>query len=282
MDLQNETFELLEATKTNWTVNKEPLVTESGLITESYGIFRNDNSKWLGTVGKQYEAIQNFEVAEILIATTESFSEQHRGGLLIGGKKVYYQARVNPEHVANDTVERYVTLLNSHDGSSGIGFGFTNKVVSCQNTFHHAMRDLRKFKHTGTAKERLAIAQLQVREVLKAENYVIEKFKRMADEKVTDKAKKLIIANLFDIKDDDFGKSTEEFSTRKINDMAKFKNIMDSELASHGETLWGLFNAVTYKTNHLDAKKNNQLENVMVGSGYKKNNDAFRILAELV
>jgi hypothetical protein len=80
----------------------------------------------------------------------------------------------------------------------------------------------------------------------------------------------------------DIDKPIEDFSTRKVNDIAKFKQILDSELASHGETIWGLFNAVTWKTNHADIKRNNQLENVMVGSGYKKNNSAFKTLSELV
>jgi hypothetical protein len=91
MNLQIETFELLESTKTNWTVNKEPLVTNEGLKTESFGIFRNDNNQWLGTVGKQYEPVQNFEIAETLIATTDELSNSHRGGLLHNGKKVFYQ-----------------------------------------------------------------------------------------------------------------------------------------------------------------------------------------------
>jgi len=282
MSLQIETFELLESTKTNWTVNKEPLVTNEGLKTESFGIFRNDNNQWLGTVGNQYEPVQNFEIAETLIATTESFSEVHRGGQLFNGRKIFYQSEISPEQIANDTIKRYVTILNSHDGSSSIGFGFSNTVVVCQNTFYRAMREVQKFKHTTSAKERIEIAKLQVREVLNAENNVMDAFKRMADTKVTNQAKKLILANLFDIKEDDFAKDTNDFSTRKLNDMKRFKTIMDEEFASHGETLWGLFNAVTWKTNHIDAKRNNQLENVMAGSGYKKNNDAFRLLAELV
>lgn len=282
MDLQNQTFELLESTKTNWTVNKKPLITDCGLQTESFGIFRNDNSLWLGTVGKQYEPMQNFEVAEILLATTQDFSETHRGGQLLNGKKIYYQTEIAPEIVADDKVERYVTILNSHDGSSSVGFGFSNTVVVCQNTFYRAMKEVQKYKHTTSAKERLEIAKIQVRELLKAENSVIDTFKRMADTKVTNEAKKLVLASLFGINEDDFKKDTEDFSTRKLNDMKRFKAVMDSEMASHGETLWGLFNAVTWKTNHVDAKRNNQTENVMVGSGYKKNNEAFKILAELV
>jgi phage/plasmid-like protein (TIGR03299 family) len=282
MNLQNETFELLEQSATNWTVNKLPLVSQEGLKTESYGIFRNDNNLWLGTIGKQYEPVQNFEIAEILIETTEEISEKHKGGILLNGKKVYYQSELDPIHVSNDEVKRYLTILNSHDGSSSIGFGFSNTVVVCQNTFYKAMRDVQKFRHTTTAKERLEIAKKQVRDILLSENEVMETYQKMADKKITNNAIKMVVADLFDFKPEDFDNPVEDFSTRKVNDIAKFKEIMDAEFVSHGETLWGLFNAVTWKTNHVDAKRNNQIENVMVGSGYKKNNSAFKILSELV
>ena len=282
MDLHNQTLELLEQTATHWTVNKLPLVTQDGLPTESFGMFRNDNNLWLGTIGKQYEPIQNFEIVETLIATTEEISEKHKGGMLFNGKKVYYQSEIDPIQVSNDEVKRYVTILNSHDGSSSLGFGFSNTVVVCQNTFYKAMKDVQRFRHTTTAKERLEIARKQVREILLAENEVMETYQRMADKKITNNAIKMVVADLFDFKPEDFENPVEDFSTRKVNDIAKFKAIMDSEFASHGETLWGLFNAVTWKTNHADVKRNNQVENVMVGSGYKKNNSAFKILSELV
>jgi phage/plasmid-like protein (TIGR03299 family) len=282
MDLHNQTLELLEQTSTNWTVNKLPLITENGFATESFGMFRNDNNLWLGTIGKQYEPIQNFEVVETLIATTEDISTSHNGGMLNNGKKVFYQTEIDPVIIDRDEVKRYLTILNSHDGSSSIGFGFSNTVVVCQNTFYKAMKEVQKFRHTTSAKERLEIARKQVRELLLAENEVMDTFKRMSEVKVSNKAIKLVVADLFDFKPEDFDNPVEDFSTRKINDIGRFKEIMDAEFNSHGATLWGLFNAVTWKTNHVDTKRNNQLENVMVGSGYKKNNNAFRILSELV
>jgi phage/plasmid-like protein (TIGR03299 family) len=282
MDLHNQTLELLEKTSTNWTVNKLPLISENGFTTESFGTFRNDNNLWLGTIGKQYEPIQNFEVVETLITTTEDISNSHKGGMLNNGKKVFYQTEIDPVIIDRDEVKRYLTILNSHDGSSSIGFGFSNTVVVCQNTFYKAMKEVQKFRHTTSAKERIEIARKQVRELLLAENEVMDTFKRMSEVKVTNKAIKLVVADLFDFKPEDFDNPLEDFSTRKINDIARFKEIMDAEFNSHGATLWGLFNAVTWKTNHIDTKKNNQLENVMVGSGYRKNNNAFRILSELV
>jgi hypothetical protein len=202
--------------------------------------------------------------------------------MLNNGKKVFYQTEIDPVIIDRDEVKRYLTILNSHDGSSSIGFGFSNTVVVCQNTFYKAMKEVQKFRHTTSAKERLEIARKQVRELLLAENEVMDTFKRMSEVQVSNKAIKLVVADLFDFKPEDFDNPVEDFSTRKINDIARFKEVMDAEFSSHGATLWGLFNAVTWKTNHIDSKRNNQLESIMVGSGYKKNNNAFKILSELV
>jgi hypothetical protein len=60
MTKQEKTFNLLEATGLNWSVNKAELFSAEGLQTESFGIFRNDNSQWLGTVGKKYVPMQNW------------------------------------------------------------------------------------------------------------------------------------------------------------------------------------------------------------------------------
>ena len=278
--IYNRTFELLTDTKTNWGVTKKPLACADGYPTESFGIYRNDTNKWLGTVGKQYELMQNATLAENIIEASMDISEKFRGGELCGGKKVYYQAQLQDTQIANDTIKRYVTGLNSHDGSSSIGFGFTNQVVICQNTFHIAMKELTKFRHTASAQQRVELARIEINRMLKIESGLMDNYKRMADTKINTAVTKRVIADLFGFEDGDFEKETKEFSTKKINDISKFKEILDSELNSHGQTLWGLFNAVTWKTNHQDAKQGRSLENVMVGSGYKKNLNAYNIIVD--
>jgi phage/plasmid-like protein (TIGR03299 family) len=277
-----ETFNLLEETKTNWSVNKKPLVCGDGYSTESFGLFRNDNNKWLGTVGKQYELMQNSTLAEHLIEASFGVTQKFRGGELSDGKKIYYQAQLKDETIANDTIKRYLTSLNSHDGSSSIGYGLTNTVVICKNTFHVALKDISKFRHSASANERVKIAREQIKTMLQSENHLMENYKRMADVKLDDRVTKKVIASLFGFKEDDFEKTTDDFSTRKINELMRFNNILDSELQSHGNTLWGLFNAVTFKTNHDDVKEVKSLENIMVGSGYRKNLNAFNIILESI
>jgi phage/plasmid-like protein (TIGR03299 family) len=279
-EIYNKTFDLLNDTKTNWGVTKKPLTCPDGYPTESFGIYRNDNSKWLGTVGKQYELMQNSTLAENIIEASMDISEKFRGGELYGGKKVYYQAQLQDTQIANDTIKRYITGLNSHDGSSSIGFGFTNTVVVCQNTFYMAMKEVSRFRHSASAHQRVELAREEIRKVLKVESSLMDNYKRMADTKISTAVTKRVIADLFKFSEDDFDKEIKDFSTKKTNDMAKFSEILDSELNSHGQTLWGLFNAVTWKTNHQDVKENRGLENVMVGSGYKKNLNAYNIIVD--
>ena len=151
-------FETLQSTGTNWTVRKEPLIAlnanDDGVVelpTNSYGIFRSDNNGWLGTVGERYELMQNHELADIVVGIQEQFGGKLSGGSLQDGRKIFYQISLADEHVNQDTLKRFITCLNSHDGSSSIGFGSTNTVVSCSNTFHMTMKELSKFRHTTTA-----------------------------------------------------------------------------------------------------------------------------------
>lgn len=278
--IYDKTFELLTDTKTNWGVTKKPLTCADGYPTESFGIYRNDNNKWLGTVGKTYEIMQNATLAENIIEASMDISEKFRGGELYDGKKVYYQAQLEDAQIANDTIKRYVTGLNSHDGSSSIGFGFTNTVVICDNTFYMAMKEVNRFRHSASAQQRVELAREEIKRTLKAESGLMDNYKRMADAKISIAVTKRVIADLFGFEEGDFEKETKDFSTKKINDISKFKEILDSELNSHGQTLWGLFNAVTWKTNHQDVKENKSLENVMVGSGYKKNLNAYNIIVD--
>jgi hypothetical protein len=215
--IYNKTFDLLTDTKTNWGVTKKPLTCPDGYPSESFGIYRNDNNKWLGTVGRTYEIMQNSTLAEKIIEASMDISEKFRGGELYGGKKIYYQAQLQDANIANDTIKRYVTGLNSHDGSSSIGFGFTNTVVVCQNTFYMAMKEVNRFRHSSSAHQKVELMRKEIRRVLTTESSLMDNYKRMADTKISTAVTKKIIADLFSFNDEDFDKNINDFSTKKIN-----------------------------------------------------------------
>jgi hypothetical protein len=270
----------LEMTETNFTVNKLPLtainpITWEQLDTQSFGMFRNDTGTWLGTVGNQYAAIQNHELVEIMHNIQDKFNGDIKGGYLKDGSKVYYQLSLNDEFVANDTIKREITLLNSHDGTSSIGFGSSNTVVICENTFYMAMRDLSKFRHTLSASDRLTFAVKEFEQALLLDLGLMDTYKKMSEIQVTKPIISEIIEKLFNVKETT---TINDISTRKVNQLKRFNDCLVNELESHGATVWGLFNAVTYYTNHKEFANGKSVENLMIGQGYKKNLTAFNIL----
>ena len=276
--------DLLSDTGNAWNVLDLPLVArkddEDGgmlLSTNSRGLFRSDNNLNLGVVGSRYEVMQNDILAETLVDLQSQFGGDLRGGNLQDGKKVYFQlslAEANIGNYQNNGVKRYITCLNSHDGSSSIGFGSTNEVVICSNTFHTALSDISKFRHTASANDRLAQAIKGFESAMNGEAKVIENYHNMASAEITQDIVTKVINNLFNPQ----GKT--EIGTRTKNNVQMFAKAYNIEKEQKGgESLWTLFNAVTRYTNHME-KKEKDLNHLMVGAGYKKNLIAYNTIVK--
>lgn len=283
MTTNEKVFNLLEQTSTNWNANKIELQSIEGHKTGSYGIFRSDNGGWLGTVRDRYEVTQNAALAQLLVEATDSLElEIVKGGMLKGGSKVFYQIGLPDEYIGNSGVKRYLSALNSHDGSTSIGLGSTNTVVICQNTFARAMRELNKVRHTQTSAGRLKVIIDNIREAITADNKMMEQFKRMADITANDEMVERVINKLFrvDAKED----KASEASTRKRNQIMTFAGNLNTEFNLEGKTVWGLFNAVTRYTNHHAAPKeeSKKLDYLMLGGGARMSNLAFDELLKYV
>jgi hypothetical protein len=216
--------------------------------------------------------MQNFELADTMVGIQDMFGGDLRGGEMRDGKKIYYQLSLKDEHVGSDTLKRHITCLNSHDGTSSIGFGSTNTVISCSNTFHKAMKDLSKFRHTLTASDRLAIAVAEFKKAMDEDSNLMETFKRFNDVVIDRTILERVMANVFNV---DMNTKESQVGTRKKNQVSDFEKALERETSEKGGTLWGLFNAVTYYTNHMEKSDDHHL---MFGGGYKKNLTAFNII----
>jgi len=279
MTKEERVFDLLCDTETNWTVRKEPLtatkLTDDGIIelpTQTFGLFRSDTDSWLGSVGNQYIPMQNFELAETIVGIQDTFGGQINGGDLRDGRKIFYQLSLKDEHVGPDTLKRFITCMNSHDGTSSIGFGSTNTVISCSNTFHKAMKDLSRFRHTMTASERLAMAVAEFRNAMNEDADLMDRFKRFTEVNIDRTILERVMHNVFKV---DMNLKESDVSTRKKNQISDFEKALEQETSQKEGTLWGLFNAVTYYTNHMEKSDDHHL---MFGGGYKKNLTAFNII----
>jgi len=274
-----KTFELLEATGLNWGVVKERLVTESGIMTEGYGVIRSDNDKCLGVVGKNYLPVQNSELAELVVEASNTIGlDAASGGQLSGGQRVYIQVALPDIGIGKGDVKRYLTAMNSHDRSSAVGFGSTTVVVKCANTFYRALKSssMNKVRHTATAMEKLQAMVDDMRLAIDQEYAVIKNYERMLDTKADEKMAQDIFEK---IAKQCFGISPmDEVGTAKQNRLEKLGSAMLMETELEGPNLWAMFNGVTRYTNHMAAPSGRKSEYVMVGAGAKANSTSYDII----
>ena len=276
MSTQEQTFDLLEKTGLNWTVNKLPLYGPDGQRTNSYGIFRNDSNAHLGTVGTRYVPYQNYEMAETIIdACSEVGIEASKGGMFDAGGKVYMQASLPDVVIGRSPLKRYITCLNSHNGTASIGFGSTSTNIVCMNTFHMAYKDgaMTKYRHTESAAERIRHAVKAIQQTISGDQLLMDNFSRMADVKLTEDAARVMLNGIFK---KGFGLDPkDEVSTKRKNQLVSLNNSIERELHDQGVTLWGFFNGITRYTNHVAAPASSKEQYVMDGAGYDLNLAAF-------
>jgi phage/plasmid-like protein (TIGR03299 family) len=260
--------EMLTISNTNWNVVKEPLVTKEGWTTDSYGIFREDTGEYLSTVGARYTPTQNKTLLEQLYLAAEYANVSiARGGFISRGKRVFYQLGLGEDTIGGSKMRRWLTALNSHDGQTPLGFGTTNVVVVCQNTFFRALGEVDKVRHTPNSHDRLSLIVASMSQAILEENTLITQFKEMSGLYIPEKL------------DDDFLRDIlgVEENTRSDNRLRKLKEAIASDVKIHGNTQWGLFNGVTRFTTHYDNSKD-RARSIMEGSGYKINNRALELI----
>jgi phage/plasmid-like protein (TIGR03299 family) len=150
----------------DWHVGTKPLLTSDGEDVPAMATYRQSDGALLGVVGPDYTPVQNadaFRFFDPFIASGEASYET--AGALRGGRRVWVLARLNrPSSVivarADDTVEKFVLLSNSHDGSLAVRVGFAPIRVVCSNTLALAHADagskLIRLRHTANVLSNLA------------------------------------------------------------------------------------------------------------------------------
>lgn len=279
---QNEKiFDLLYDNGLAWEANKVPLYATLNegtskenvtVQTDTFGIFRSDNNDMLGTCKDRYQVFQNKELAQTIVDAAGSLNlEVKGGGALQGGRKTFLQVKLDDATVGNSGIKRNLTALNSHDGSCAIGFGTTNTVVVCTNTFHQAMRHLTKIRHTESYSTRVKSAVDSIKEAISGEGLLIDNFKRMSDTKIKDDAYVInLVSKVLNVN------PNEKASTRKANQVTAMASDIRTDLNIHGDNLWGLFNGITRYTNHTAVSKDKSMDSIMAGQGARMNDIAFK------
>ena len=275
--------EAIQAAHLDFTVEKFRLkTTPNDLSVEShFATVRTDTMEVLGVVGSRYEPIQNkdaFTTFDALVGEGEAI--YHTAGALGKGERIWILAKL-PDYIrvnGNDVVEKYLLLVNSHDGSSTVRVKLTPIRVVCENTLSLALSGAEQevhVRHTLNAMEKLKEAHeiLGLTNKLYMELDVI--FNRMAETKVEQETLTEYVKTVFP----ENPESKDQSWVKKVHDTV-------FELAESGEgaevtrgTLWGAYNAVTEYVDHYRNAKGDEtqrLKSMWFGSGEGIKKNAFR------
>jgi len=277
--------DMMKAAGLDWEVGLDNVYMLDGRqVPGSKVTYRKSDGKIFDVVGDRYTVLQNAEAFEWFAPFIESGDvEFATAGSLKEGRIVFAQAKVKTPSqtiVKNDTVESYILLSHSHDGTLAVRGGFTAQRTVCSNTLamahNNSSSKLLKMKHTRS----LNITMDKVREIMdisKAEFIATaEQYKFLANKPVNKKDIERFVTLMVNREETDDRNIKQLFE--KVDWCFEHGIGMDSNTRNY----WGLYNAYNEVLNyHAGRKQSNRLQSLWFGVGTELNKRALEITTKM-
>lgn len=282
------TKQILSENGLDFTISKRPLFDANQNESGYFGLYNDALNKCINTVKEGYTISQNEDIVEMVLQGIRPFGDAlsvSKAGSMNEGRKVYLQLGIEGHSkVANDIIKRYVTIIDSNDGSTSLSIGIGDLTMSCQNQFFKFYKQGEaKFRHSASIEHRIKEIPFLIETALNQSIKQIEIYNRLACTDLTKDLAHKMVKYLLGF-DREITSMTElsEKSTRSINKMDALYNCIEGEMNDKGQNLWGLHSGVTKFTTHeLSAPKreNGKLETIMLGGGYNMNQKSLEFVA---
>ncbi len=266
----------------DWKVELRPLCTNENepiAISSHQAVVKEGTTSVLGVVGQSYHPLQNTEAFEWFEPFLENdLASLETAGSLFNGKKVWILAKTHKEAdvVNGDTVESYILLSNSHDGSSTVKVGFTPIRVVCNNTLSYAeganISKLIRVKHTSSVVENLQL----VRDLMDTVNTqfiaTVEQYRELTRRDVSVEDLRKYVKQVFssqkleNIITDYEAREKAEIEAERKKLLARVEEIFELEPA---RKTWNMYNAVNSYLCH-DRCRNAELRQNSIWFGDSK------------
>lgn len=100
------------------------------------------NWQYCGTVGAQYEIVQNADVARLLDPLAEKWTLETAGALK-QGQELFFTLNLGDWDVKGEAIKEFFLVHNATDGKTGLTLAYTPIRVVCQNTLVSGLRQSR-------------------------------------------------------------------------------------------------------------------------------------------
>jgi hypothetical protein len=284
---------ILKEHKLDFTIVKSNLTgTLDGepVITPYFGLFNSKSKECINTVKSGYGVSQNWMLVETILKGAEKFSsdiEVGKAGALHGGRQVYIHMKIKGwGHVGKSQIVRYITFIDSNDGSTSLSCGIGDLDMSCKNQFYYFYKTGQaKFRHTATIEDKIQRIPQLIEVALEQSMRQIKRYNTFLNHEIKPDLQHNLVHTLLGY--DRVLTPKEKFealSTKSINRMDGLYKHIQKETESKGWNLWGLHSGVTSWTTHeLKGPKrkegNGAEESLLIGTSYKSNIGSFKFMA---
>lgn len=166
---------LEQAGLAGWNVQKLPMWADArqypgdhgrtGIVDESTyktaGMI-NGKLQLLGTVGDQYQVVQNEQHAEFLDEVVRQSGGEYTSATQFRNGRLVYIGIKLPDTVlvgGQDPVNLFLNGINSHDGSTHFMLNLSPERAWCANQLPYFRQNSLKFRHSGDIKDKVADAR---------------------------------------------------------------------------------------------------------------------------
>lgn len=305
--------EMIEAAGLNWPVHLRPAAgarvvrtrrprgkeradTPDGQISvyNRYEVYRpalkgESSEVSFAIVGPRYTPLQNREAFSFFDRLIHAGNAQYETAGAVGdGERVWVMAKVRETIpiLGDDTVVPYVLLSHTHNGKGSIRVMPTMIRVVCQNTLSWALKDRKagvQIRHSRRASERLDEEATKINIAFQEIDRAIEMFRRMASVSVTPAMLRSFLEGLWPRTKPQEDSDSYPASWNEIQEV--YETRPDLQVAPARGTLWGLYNAVTYRVDYQylrDETPDARLERSWFGSGDALKRRAFKRALDLM
>jgi hypothetical protein len=251
--------------------------------TDYFGLLNTKSGNIINQVKAGYEVSQNDEILELVLEGMKPFGDQlsvTKAGSLNDGRKTYVQLGIEGfSKIGSETIKRYVTIIDSNDGTTSLSVGLGELVMSCSNQFFKFYKDGQsKYRHTASLRQRVMELPYLIEKTLAESLKLNEVYGRFQSTKVTRKLADDMVKHLLGYDKLMSVRKESDLSVRSLNVMDDLYGHLEKEMNQKGENLFGLFSGVTSWTTHSKSaprRENGRLESLMVGTNNRVNQDAY-------
>lgn len=293
-NLKTRVNEILAKYGLDFVIEKAPMVcinTKGEQVPSPYfGLINLKSMEVINTCKEGYTVSQNAEIVELVLRGMESFGSTlsvTKAGTLNGGRKVFIQLKVEEtSRVGMDTITRFITIIDSNDGSTGLSVGIGDVTMSCSNQFvRFYKKGDAKFRHTATIEQKLKTIPFLIEKALVESFNQMEEYRTFTTVAITDaNVHSMVKAVLGYDKVYTSMDVLAEKSTKSINIMNELYDHITKETNEKGRNVWGLHSGITSYTTHAKShpkRENGEIESLMTGGAYDYNQKSLAFAKKL-